>query len=141
MSETFKRVAQYIKENDRLVDLLGIEVVDVKPGYARVSLKVEKKHLNAAGVCQGGVIFTLADIAFAIASNSHGKSALAMDVSISFLKAVGVGEVVYAEAVEEYLGRNTASYLIRVFNQDGRRVALLKARAFRFEEDFPPESQ
>ncbi len=141
MSETFERVAQYIKENDRLVDLLGIEIVDVKPGYARVSLKVEKKHLNAAGVCQGGVIFTLADIAFAIASNSHGKSALAMDVSISFLKAVGVGEVVYAEAVEEYLGRNTALYLIRVFNQDGRKVALLKARAFRFEEDFPPESQ
>ena len=141
MSETFERVAQYIKENDRLVDLLGIEIVDVKPGYARVSLRVEKKHLNAAGVCQGGVIFTLADIAFAIASNSHGKSALAMDVSISFLKAVGVGEVVYAEAVEEYLGRNTASYLIRVFNQDGKKVALLKARAFRFEEDFPPESQ
>ena len=134
------RVKQYIEENDRLVKLLGVEIEEVREGYAKVSLRVEEKHMNAAGVCQGGVIFTLADLAFALASNSHGKVALALEMSISYLKAVPLGERLTAEAKEEYLGKRTATYIITVFTEKGEKAAILKGTAFRFvDRDFPPE--
>lgn len=85
------------------------------------------------------MIFTLADLAFAIASNSHGKVALALDVSISYLKAVNLGDVIYAEAKEEHLGNRTATYIMRVFRGSGEQVALLKGTVYRFDREFLAE--
>ncbi len=133
------RVREYIERNDRLVGLLGVNIEEVREGYARVSLKVQERHMNAAGVCQGGVIFTLADLAFALASNSHGVVALGMDVSISYLRSALLGDVLTAEAVEEYLGKRTAAYVITVRNQNGEKIALAKSLAYRFpDRPFPP---
>jgi acyl-CoA thioesterase len=138
-SKAADRVKRYISQKDRLIDLLGAEVLEVSPGYAKVALTVEDKHLNAADVCHGGVLFSLSDLAFALASNSHGYLALAMEVSISFLKAVSVGESVVAEATEENLGKKTATYIMRVKNEKGEKVALCKGTVYRFERPFPPE--
>jgi len=136
--EAHDRVRAYIEKHDRLVELLGVKIEEVAPGYAKVSLTVEEKHMNAAGVCQGGVIFTLADLAFALASNSHGKMALGLDVSISYLRAVPLGERLVAEAFERHLGGRTGLYTLIVKDSQGREVAFAKAMAYRFDKPFPP---
>lgn len=122
---------------DRLVELFGITIEDVGRGYAKVSMKVEERHLNAAEVCHGGAIFSLADLAFALASNSHGTVALGIEASISYCRAATEGERLTAEATEEYLGKKTATYTIRVKNQDSKPVAVMKGTVFRFNEGFP----
>jgi acyl-CoA thioesterase len=134
-----QKVKEHLGKHDRLVDLIGARAEEVEPGYARVSLTVEDKHLNAAEVCHGGVLFTLADLAFALASNSHGEVALALEASFSFLKAAVVGDHLVAQAREAHLGRRTATYLIEITRQDGEKVALMKGTVFRFHKPFPPE--
>lgn len=136
-----KRVKEYIASRDRLVDLLGAEVLEVSPGYAKVALTVEDRHLNAAEVCHGGVLFSLSDLAFALASNSHGHLALALEMSISFLRAVSSGKRIVAEAREEHLGKRTATYIITVTDEEGKKVALAKGTVYRFEKPFLPEDQ
>lgn len=136
--EKAQKVKEYLRKHDRLVDLLGATVEEVKPGFAQVSLTVEDKHLNAAEVCHGGVLFTLADLAFALASNSHGQVALALEASFSFLRAAAVGDHVVAEAKEAHLGKRTATYIIELTRQGGEKVALMKGTVFRFDRPFPP---
>jgi acyl-CoA thioesterase len=133
-----KKVKGYIPGRDRLMYLLGAEVLEVSPGYAKVAITVEDKHLNAAEVCHGGVLFSLSDLAFALASNSHGYLALALEVSMSFLRVARLGERVAAKAREEYLGRRTGFYIITVTNQEGKKIALVKGASFRFESPSPP---
>ncbi len=132
-------VKEYIASRDRLIDLLGVEVLEVSPGYAKVALTVEDMHLNAADVCHGGVLFSLSDLAFALASNSYGSLALALEVSMSFLKAVSLGERILAEAKEGYLGKRTATYIMTVTNARGEMIALTKGTVYRFDKPFPPE--
>ncbi len=134
-----QRVKEYLSRNDRLVGLLGARVEEVSPGYAKVALTVGEGHLNAADVCHGGVLFTLADLAFALASNSHGQMALALEVSFSFLKAAVEGDEVVAQAREVHLGKRTATYLVEVIRQGDEKVALMKGTVFRFNRPFPPE--
>ena len=78
-------------EKDLFAKSSGIELSEVLPGYAKAVMKISENHLNAVGVVQGGAIFTLADFAFAVASNSRGKIALAIDAEISFFKSVSRG--------------------------------------------------
>ncbi|MBE0585141.1 MAG: PaaI family thioesterase, partial [Desulfofustis sp.] len=83
--------ARNLFARDRFAALAGIEIVDSGPGHCTARMVIEDKHLNAAEVVQGGAIFTLADLAFAVASNGHGQLALAINVNISFLAAVSSG--------------------------------------------------
>ncbi|MDI9646277.1 MAG: hotdog fold thioesterase [Archaeoglobales archaeon] len=131
-----RRFREYMEKNDRLFSLLGAKIVEVSAGYAKVALKVQEKHLNALNVCQGGVIFTLADLAFALASNSHGKVAVALDVSITYLKSVLEGEDIFAEAREIHLGNRTATYIMTVKNSKEEIVAIAKGTVFRIERPF-----
>ena len=78
-------------EKDLFAKTSGIELIEVLPGYAKANMKITGNHLNAVGLIQGGAIFTLADFAFAVASNSRGKIALAIDAEISFFKSVSKG--------------------------------------------------
>ena len=137
--EKAQQVKEYLSTHDRLIGVMGAQVEEVEPGYARVSLTVEDKHLNAAEVCHGGVLFTLADLAFALASNSHGQVALALEASFSFLKSALAGDKIVAEAREAHLGKRTATYIIEITRQGGEKVALMKGTVFRFDRPFPPE--
>ena len=134
-----RKVGEYTSQRDRLRELLGIQVVDVAPGYAKVALTVGEKHLNAAGVCHGGVLFSLCDFAFAIAGNTHGRMGLAIEVSISFLKAAGLGHELVAEAREVHRGKKIGLYLMEVTNQEGEKIALAKGVSYHFDKPFPPE--
>jgi acyl-CoA thioesterase len=115
---------------------IGIELLEVKQGLARARLRVEARHLNAAGVVQGGAVFTLADYAFAAASNSRGNLALAIDAHVTFLRAVR-GGVLVAEAREEGGGRRLSTCHVRVTDEGGALVALFTGTAYRKDDPVP----
>lgn len=120
---------------DALAGLLGIELLEMEPGYARAVMKVTPELLNGAGVTHGGAIFTLADVVFAAASNAHGPVALALNVNISFLRATPVGTVLTATAREDNLTRKTGLYRMEVKDASGRTVALAEGLVYRMSGD------
>ncbi len=124
-------VGRWMEQNDRFARLLGIELHEVVPGSCRVSLKVVEDHLNAVGMTHGGVTFTLADFAFAVACNAHGTLAVALVATINFPAASRVGDLLTATASEESRSRRTALYRIEVRTQDDQLVGLFSGTAHR----------
>ena len=121
---------------DRFAAGAGIELLEAAEGFARARMKVEPRHLNAAGVVQGGAVFTLADFAFAVASNSHGTVALATGAHVSFVKGVRSGTLV-AEAREEACTRRISTCAVRVTDDAGNLVALFTGTAYRKDDPVP----
>jgi acyl-CoA thioesterase len=117
-------------QHDRFARLAGISLVEVSPGYSRVTMTVTPEHKNGAGTVHGGALFTLADFAFAVASNSHGTLALAATAHISFLRAVTEG-VLTAEAREIASGRKLGTYTVEIKDDQGELVALFSGTAYR----------
>lgn len=117
-------------ERDSFAKSLGIEMLDYGEGYAKARLTVRTDHLNSAGILHGGAIFSLADAAFAVASNSHGPLAVAVTASISFFRGVGDGTL-FAEAREVALSRKLATYLIEVTNEAGVPIAQMQGTVYR----------
>jgi acyl-CoA thioesterase len=134
-----EEVRKLIEERDRILSLFGMKVLSLKAGESVVRMKVEDEHLMAAGFCHGGVIFSLADVAFALACNSHGTLSLALDMSISFLKPVKRGELLTARCRERHRGKSTGCYEIEVTNDSGELVSFLKATAFRKNVPIPTD--
>jgi acyl-CoA thioesterase len=132
------RLLDYFRQ-DRFAAEAGIELIAISPGSARARLKIEPRHLNAAGVLQGGAIFTLADLAFAAASNSRGKLALSTCANVSFLKAMR-GGVIEAEAREEAVSRKLCTCTVRVTDEAGELVALFTGTAYRKDEPSLPQA-
>jgi acyl-CoA thioesterase len=116
-------------KRDRFARNAGVVLEEVRPGYARARMKVEEKHLNGADVVQGGAVFTLADLAFAAACNSHGTLALAVDVTISFLRPTRSGTLV-AEAFEVARSRRLSRCEVKVLDDAGEAVGLFHGTAF-----------
>ena len=129
LDQIFQRVSQ-----DPFAQFLGIELLELREGYSRVAMTVGEHMLNFHGIPHGGVIFSLADAAFAAASNSYGRTAVALNVSISFLAAVPLGARLYAEATEESLTRRTALYRLAVTTEDGASVALCHGTVYRKDQ-------
>ncbi len=125
-------VARLMKR-DRWAAVAGARLAEVREGYARVTMRLRPDHLNGVGVVQGGAVFTLADFAFAVASNSHGTVAVALDVSITFARASRTG-VLTAEAVEESVSRRVSVCNVKVTDGRGEVVALFRGTAFRKED-------
>jgi acyl-CoA thioesterase len=124
-----EKIKEFFK-NDRYAALTGVEIVEVSPGYCKASMVIEDKHLNAANVVQGGAIFTLADFAFALASNSHGQLALAINVNISFLKGKSSGTL-YATANEVADPKRIGVYDVKVTDENDEMVACFNGVAYR----------
>lgn len=108
---------------DAFVAALGIEAVDGGPGRAAVKMRVRPEHLNFNGTCHGGVVFSLADTAFGLASNSHGAVAAGVDAHITYQIAVHVGDMLTATAIEVSRGRKLAVYRVDVENETGQLVS------------------
>jgi acyl-CoA thioesterase len=128
---------QFLSSGDRFAAGVGIELLEVADGFARARLEIGPQHLNAAGVVQGGAVFTLADLAFAAASNSHGTVALSVSSTITFLKATRTGALV-AEAREEALSRRFSTCTVRVTDDAGALVAIFGGSAYRKDDPMPP---
>lgn len=118
---------------DQFARHLGITLLKSSPGYAKVSMTVGKEHLNGVGIVHGGAIFSLADCAFAVASNSHGTVALAINVAISFFRATREGSL-YAEAREVALNPKLATYEVTVTDESGELIALFQGTVYRKKE-------
>jgi acyl-CoA thioesterase len=116
---------------------LGMELLDVKEGYARVRMRVDPGLCNIFGSCHGGAIFSLMDEAFQVACNSHGTLAVALHVGISYHCPPQIGSHLVAEATELYLGRRTANYLIQVRDEQGQLIASCQALAYRKGKPLP----
>jgi len=122
--------AQKYFANDRYAALTGVEIVEARTGYCKTRLVVADEHMNAAHVVQGGAIFTLADLAFAVASNSRGQLALAINVNISFLKAVS-GGILYAVATEVKEPGRLGAYDVLVTDGEGEIIARFNGMVYR----------
>jgi len=118
------------KTEDHFGKLVGIQVIDVKDGYAKVSLKITKDHINFTGVTHGGAIFTLADCAFAEAANFGEKEAVAIQANINFLKPSVEGDVLTAEAVRISESRRFSLYRVTVYRND-ELIAFFSGRVYR----------
>ncbi len=119
-----------MKGTDHFAEALGVQVLETKDGYAKVSMKVEKKHTNALGFTHGGAIFSLADYAFALACNFGDNVAVAVQVSINFLKPSVEGDTLTAEAVRVSDGKTMGLYNVTVCNQN-KQVAFFSGLAFK----------
>ena len=111
-------------KKDLFAEQTGVELLEVREGYSKACLAITENHLNAGRRTQGGAIFTLADLALAAAANSHGALAFSLSSNITFLRASGPGDTLYAEARERYIGRTTGYYQIDITNQDGKLIAM-----------------
>lgn len=103
---------------DAFANMLGIQVDNVGEGTATCSVVVTEQMINFLGVAHGGLIFSLADVAFAAAGNSTHSPSLALDVSGSFLRAAHVGDVLRAEAEMIHTTKRTGVYRMQVFRND-----------------------
>jgi acyl-CoA thioesterase len=124
----FERLAAFFN-GDRFAATNGMRVVEAGPGFARVEMTVSPCHLNAVGILQGGAVFTLADLAFAVACNSQGVVAVACQADITFFKAVDSGKLT-AVAEEISRTRKLSTCLVRVSGEDGEPIALFKGVAY-----------
>src|ERR671929_1746350 len=121
---------------DPLAAHLGIELEEVRPGYARASMTVGPQLLNSVGTAHGGATMALLDVVHGAVSNSHGTVAVAQDVHTEFLAPGRPGDRLVAEGTEVHRSRRTAVYRIEARAQDGRLVATALARVFRTERDW-----
>ena len=126
-----QRVVDKMMDHDLFSQWLGIKLLVLKEGYSKVEMLVREEMINGFGTVHGGVPFSLADSAFAFACNNRNNLSVALDVTISFTKAVHVGDTLVAEANEVHNGRSTGVYLITVTNQNNEQVALFKGTCFR----------
>ena len=134
-----EKVVDKMMEKDNFSRWLGIEVIETGAGKSVLRMKVREEMLNGFGICHGGVTFSLADSAFAFASNAHGRVAVALDTVMSFPNPVNVGDVLTAKATEQKIGRSTGIYDITVTNQNGKKVGLFRGTVFRTEKEYFPE--
>ncbi len=124
-------VVSKMMRDDLFSQWLGINIVEISEGYSKIKMLIRKEMVNGFDVIHGGITFSLADSAFAFACNSRNNLSVALDVTITFTKAVNVGDELTAEAKEVHNGRSTGVYLITVTNQNNEQVALFKGTCFR----------
>ncbi|MGH1539118.1 MAG: hydroxyphenylacetyl-CoA thioesterase PaaI [Arenicella sp.] len=115
---------------DNCAKTLGMTVTKVTPGSSTVVMSVVDAYINGHGFCQGGIIATLADTAFAHASNSYNKVTVAQGLSIDFVRPVKLGETLTATASEIFRGRLIGAYKVLVVNQQEKLVAVMTGKSF-----------
>jgi len=127
------KLKEFFSKNDLFARHNNIELLEAGEGRALASMKIEPYHFNGAGTVHGGAIFTLADFAFAVASNSHGKLAMGINTSVNFVKAAVRGTL-YAEATEQALNPKLASYSVMITDDDKETVAIFQGMVYRKNE-------
>jgi acyl-CoA thioesterase len=139
MSTRQEKIENHITA-DPCANALGAQLEALRAGYARYTLEITEAMLNFHGITHGGVVFTMSDIAFAAASNSHGQMAVAQNVNITFLQASKVGTRLIAEASEVALNGPFGLYDIRVTDAvSGELIARSQATVYRKKTWFVEE--
>jgi len=120
------RCAAQMYANDAASQMLGIEIDIPAVGSAIARMTVRDDMVNGFGVCHGGLIFTLADTAFAFACNAYNRQSVAASAQIEFLRPAKLADSLRATATEDHRGRKRAYYRVVVSNQDDQPVALFQ---------------
>ncbi|MCL4440822.1 MAG: hotdog fold thioesterase [Firmicutes bacterium] len=123
--------------NDPFPRHLGVELLELKPGYARVGMKVAGYMTNIHGITHGGAVFTLADVALGNACNAWGDAEVAINTTIYYLRTSKPGEYLTATASAENVTRKTGLYRITVENESGEQVALAEGLVYRKSSSSP----
>ncbi|HEX8758005.1 MAG TPA: hydroxyphenylacetyl-CoA thioesterase PaaI [Steroidobacteraceae bacterium] len=121
--------AQALLANDEASRSLGLRLEEVGPGFARLRMTVRPEMLNGHGTCHGGMLFALADTAFAVACNTHNAATVAAAASIDFLAPARADDELTAEARELWRSKRSGIYEISVSNQRGEKIALFRGRS------------
>ena len=121
----------FLSQNDRFAANSGCRLIEVREGFATAELTVTPEHLNAGGVCQGGVYFTLADIAIAAVMNSRQTLTFGIENNIMFLHSAKVGDTLTAEATEVYNHHKIPYVEVRITNQHGDLCCVVTGLAYR----------
>lgn len=138
MNNTLQTFGEQFSRNDTFASELGIELLAISTGYAKAKLDITNRHLNSFHTVHGGAIFALTDFVFAVAANSHGTVAMAINVSISYLKAVTDGTL-YAEATEVSRNPKLGTYSVTVTDERGDLVATFQGMVYRKKDPVPLE--
>jgi acyl-CoA thioesterase len=126
-------VGHELYARDRNAQSVGIKLDEIRPGFARMHLKIRPEMANSHDICHGGVIFTLADTAFAYACNSYNHSTVASGCSIDFVAPAHVGETLTAVAEERARSGRTGLYDIEVRNSHDQTVAYVRGKSYRIK--------
>ena len=129
--EKARKVIAAMMQHDAFSTWMGIEVLETAAGFCSVRATIREEMLNGFGICHGGVTFSIADSAFAFASNSHGIKSVSVETSISHTKAVKTGDIITATATEQHLAGKLATYYVTLTNQYNDTVALFKGTVYR----------
>jgi len=115
--------------NDRSSQALGIDIDVPEPATAIATMCVREDMLNGFGICHGGLVFTLADTAFAFASNAYDDLTVAASANIDFLRPSRLGDTLRAVAREDRRGRRNSFYTVEIHNQDDELIAIFRGRS------------
>lgn len=126
----YQDMQSFFNSYDLFARNLGMRIVCMDEGYAKAEVELKAEHTNGMGIAHGGALFSLADFAFAAASNSHGWSAVAINVSIAYHQAVQGGKLT-AEAKEISRGSKLATYLVSVYDENSELSASFQGTVYR----------
>lgn len=130
-----KDIAQHMLDNDAFSQWLGIEILACREGYCKVGMRVRKEMLNGMGDAHGGISFSLADTAFAFASNTHGRQAVSIEASINHIKAIKEGDYITAETDFDLTKYKLGFHIIKISCEE-EVVALFKGIVYRSSKNW-----
>jgi acyl-CoA thioesterase len=125
-------------ERDHAAKHLGIEIAEIKPGFAGLTMTVKQTMVNGHDICHGGMIFTLADTAFAHACNSYNFNTVAAGCGIEYLAPAKLHDVLTATAQEQALVGRTGIYDVVVTNQENKIIAVFRGKSARIKGELVP---
>ncbi len=130
----------FINQHDRFARLSGISLEEMGEGTALTRMTVQDIHLNGLNIVHGGAVFTLADLAFAAASNSRGQAAVSINASITYIRPAQEGTILTARASEVFSHRTLSGYTVQVKDDQDRLVATFQGTAYKKEKPLLPET-
>jgi acyl-CoA thioesterase len=133
---TPQEIVNTMMSHDHFSQWMGLEIIDIGDGLCTLKCQIRSEMVNGFNVCHGGVTFSIADSAFAFASNSRGQHAVSVETSISHVKAVKVNDIITAVAKEMHLSSRLARYQVILTNQDGDTVVIFNGTVFRKESSW-----
>jgi acyl-CoA thioesterase len=129
-----EKIKAFFVQKDRFAKHSGVEIVSVGEGEAVTRLHIDSRHLNGADVVHGGAIFTLADVAFALASNSHNRISLGINTNVNFINAATSGTLT-AYAKEIGLNYKLATYNVKVYDATQKIIADFNGTVYRKNDE------
>lgn len=135
-----ERVVSQMLEHDALSRWLGLEVLSVVPRGSTCRMTVRPEMVNGFGVAHGGIVFSLADSAFAFACNTHGRVTVSIENSITYPAAIHPGDVLTATAAEDAASNRLSYYRVEVRNQEDQLVAMFRGTAYKTSRPHFPET-